>query len=171
MSDANPMASLSGLARNDQIFLGAGVLTFIFSFIDFAHIKVSGITVSGSGASISAWHGIGTLAALLILVAVVVAALVALSPATLEQLPVSGRLVAVGAATLGLLFFIIRWLTLPSANFGSFHAGYHLAWGGYVTLVLNVVMIAVGFIALREAGESMPWEKRGGATPPPPPPA
>jgi hypothetical protein len=103
MSDANPMASLSGLARND--------------------------------------------------------------------LPVSGRLVAVGAATLGLLFFIIRWLTLPSEDFGSFHAGYKLAWGGYVTMILNIVMIVVGFLALKAAGESMPWENRGGATSPPPPPA
>ena len=86
----------------------------------------------------------------------------------------SGRLVAVGAAALALLFFIIRWLTLPSANFiAGLHDGYSLAWGGYVTLVLNVVMIVVGFLGLKAAGESMPWENRGGATPPPaePPPA
>jgi hypothetical protein len=166
------MASLSSLARNDQLFLGAGLLTLIFSFIDFAHGKVSGFgTVSGT--NISAWHGIGTLAGLLILVALVVGALVALAPSALEQLPVSGRLVAVGAATLGLLFFIIRWLTLPSSSFGSIHAGYSLAWGGYVTLILNIVMIVVGFLALKAAGEAMPWENRGGTatSPPDAPPA
>jgi hypothetical protein len=166
MSESRPTPSLSSLSRNDQIFLGAGVLTFIFSFIDFAHVKVTGF--AGSAGSISAWHGIGTLAGLLILIAIVVAALTAFAPSALEQLPVSGRLIAVGGAALGFVFFIIRWLTLPSQSFGGFHAGFHLAWGGYVTLILNIAMIAVGFLALKETGESMPWENRGTATPPPP---
>jgi hypothetical protein len=169
MSDTNPMASLSGLSRNDQVFLGAGALTFIFSFIDFAKLKLDGF--SGAGGSISAWHGIGTLAGLLILVSVVVGALNVLAASSLPDLPVSPRIVAIGAAALGFLFFIIRWLTLPSAGEGAFHAGFHLAWGGYVTLILNIVMIVVGVLALKAAGESLPWENKAGgsATPPPPP--
>jgi hypothetical protein len=174
MSESNPMASFNGLSRNDQIFLGAGLLTFIFSFIDFAHIKVSGLGSLGGGiggTSITAWHGIGTLAGLLILVALVVGALSLFAPSSMPQLPVSPRMIGVGLAVLALLFFIIRWLTLPSDSFGPVHAGFSLAWGGYVTLILNIVMIAGGFLGLKAAGESMPWENRGGATPPPVPPA
>jgi hypothetical protein len=169
MSESNPMASLSGLSRNDQIFLGAGLLTFIFSFIDFAHIKVSGLgSLGGSigGTSITAWHGIGTLAGLLILIALVVGAVTLFAPSSVPQMPVSPRLIGVGLATLGLLFFIIRWLTLPSESFGTFHAGFSLAWGGYVTLILNIVMIAGGFLALKSAGESMPWESSADPAPP-----
>jgi hypothetical protein len=158
--------SLSSLGRNDQLFLGGALLTLIFSFIAFAHFSVSGFGSLGS-TTISAWHGIGTLAGLLILVALVVGALVALSPSTLDQLPVSGRLVAVGAAALALLFFIIRWLTLPSDNIAGHHYGFSLYWGGYITLILNIVTVVVGFMGLKAAGESMPWENRGGTATPP----
>jgi hypothetical protein len=74
---------------------------------------------------------------------------------------------------LAFVFFIIRWLTLPSHDFGVASASFNLAWGGYVLLILNLVMIAFGYLAMREAGEAMPWENRGGgtATPPPAPPA
>jgi hypothetical protein len=160
------MATLKGLTRNDQVFLGAGVLTFIFSFISFAHGHVDGFG-SIPGSTISAWHGIGTLAALLILIAVVVSALTAFSPSSLESLPVSARLVALGAAALGFVFFVIRWLTLPSKSFEGVHAGFSLAWGGYVLLILNIVMIAFGFLAFRAAGESLPWEGGSATTPPP----
>lgn len=166
MSSTSPVDTFKGLTRNDQIFLGTGVLTFIFSFIDFAKVHVTGSALNGFsgsavGGSISAWHGVGTLAALLILVAVVVAAVAVFAPSALASWPASARLIAVGAAALGLLFFLIRWLTLPSESFAGLHAGYKLAWGGYVTLILNIVMLVVGFLAFRAAGEALPWENRG----------
>jgi hypothetical protein len=162
------MATFKGLTRNDQIFLGAGVLTFIFSFIDFAKLKVSGNGFGGVGGSISAWHGVGTLAALLILVAVVVAAVTVFAASSMPDLPVTPRFIALAAAALGFIFFVIRWLTLPSDSGFGVSAGFHLAWGGYVTLILNLVMIAVGFLAFKAAGEAFPWEGRA-STPPAPP--
>jgi hypothetical protein len=163
MTQPDPMATLKGLTRNDQIFLGASFLTFIFSFIAFAHISIAGF----GGDTISAWHGVGTLAGLLILVAFIVAAVVAFAPTALAQLPVTGRFIALAAAALALLFFIIRWLTLPGGSIGGHHYGYSLSWGGYITLILNIVAIVIGVIGLKAAGESLPWENRGGATPPP----
>jgi hypothetical protein len=171
MSNSDPMATFKGLTRNDQIFLGAGLLTFIFSFIDFAKLKVSGTSFDGAGGSISAWHGLGTLAALLILVAVVVSAVNVFAASSMPDLPVTPRTIALGAAALGFIFFVIRWLTLPSASGFGVSAGFHLAWGGYVTLILNIVMIAVGFLAFKAAGEAFPWESRGGTSTPPAPPA
>jgi hypothetical protein len=173
MSQSDPMASLGALGRNDRVFLGATLLALIFSFIDFAHFTVSGVSIGGLGgnASISAWHGIGTLAGLLVLVALVVGVMAVLAPGPLAQLPVSGRLIAVAAMVLALIFFLIRWVSLPSESFGGQSAGFSLAWGGYVTLVLTIVAIVFGYLALKGAGEALPWEKQGGAATPPPPPA
>ncbi|HWC34475.1 MAG TPA: hypothetical protein VG650_06570 [Mycobacteriales bacterium] len=152
MSESSSMPDFKSFARYDQLFLGAGFLTFIFSFIAFAHIHLAGF----GGDTISAWHGIGTLAALLILAAVIVGFINLTSPSTLSSLPVSGRLLATGLAALALLFFIIRWATLPSASGPGFHIGYSLYWGGYVLLVLNVVTIVEGYLGMRANGESMP---------------
>jgi hypothetical protein len=160
------MASFNGLGRNDKIFLGAGALAFIFTFIAFAHISIQGF----GGDTVSAWHGIGTLASLLLLASVVVAAIVAMSPSTMPSLPVGPRMVAVGLAALAFIFFIIRWVTLPGGDVLGHHYGYSLYWGGYVLLVLNIIMIVVGLQSMRAAGEAMPWEGGSSRTPPAAPP-
>jgi hypothetical protein len=165
-NDGSSAPSLSTIAREDLLFLIAGVLAFIFSFIDFAHIDVSGVgTVSGS--SISAWHGTGAIGGVLVLLSVGTAALTVFSPGSLDDLPLPARVIAEGLAALALLFFIIRWLTLPSTSFFGQHFGYVLAWGGYVTLILVVVQIIVGFFAIRAAGDS--WQPSSAARPPVPP--
>jgi hypothetical protein len=156
------MPDFAALSRNDKLFLGAGFAAFIFSFIEFAHISLAGF----GGDSISAWHGIGTLAGLLMLAAVVVGYLAAFSPQALTSLPAPARFVAVGLATLALICFVIRWLTLPGGNVLGHHYGYDLAWGGYVTLILNIVAIAGGVLAMRDNGDPMPWEARRSAAPP-----
>jgi uncharacterized membrane protein len=162
MSTSGP--DFKSMSRNDQVFLGAGFLSFIFSFIAFAHISVLGVSNT-----VSAWHGIGTLAALLVLAAVVVGALNLTSPDALKALPVSGRLLATGLAALALLFFIIRWVTLPSASGFGIHVGYSLYWGGYILLILNIVTVVFGYLGMREAGESIPGIGGGSAPPTAPP--
>ncbi|HEX3899596.1 MAG TPA: hypothetical protein VHW74_10520 [Mycobacteriales bacterium] len=152
MSSSTP--DFKALSRNDQVFLGAGVVALIFSFIDFAHVTASG--VSGSGPSESAWHGVGILAALLLLLGVLVAAANVFAPDALSALPVPARLASTGLTVLALLFFVIRWLTLPSDNFFGTHVGFTLAWGGYVLLVLTVVTAAFGFLGMKENGVAIP---------------
>jgi hypothetical protein len=170
MSSQPSMPDLSSIGRNDQIFLGAGLLTFIFSFIDFAkvHVKVSGVpgfSDSAVGGSISAWHGIGTLAGLLVLVAIVVAAVGVFAPQALQSFPVSWRVAAGGLVALALIFFLIRWVSLPSYNSFGVKAGFHLAWGGYVTLILNIVAIVYAYLGIRGAGEALPWGSNAGIPP------
>lgn len=156
---------MSSLNRDDQIFLGAGLLAFIFTFIAFAHISIGGL---GSD-TVSAWHGIGTVASLLLLAALVVGAVVALAPSSVPRVAIGPRVIATGLAALAFLFFIIRWITLPSGDVLGHHYGYNLYWGGYILLILNLVMIACGYRAAQAAGEAMPWENRSGAAPPPDP--
>jgi hypothetical protein len=64
---------------------------------------------------------------------------------------------------LALVFFVIRWLTLPSADGFGVHVGYNLYWGGYVLLVLNIVTVVFGFFGIRDAGESIPGIGGGAA--------
>jgi hypothetical protein len=145
--------SLSSIRREDLIFLIAGALAFIFSFIDFAHITVSGVGAI-SGSSITAWHGAsGVLAGLLLLFSVALGAVTVLAPGKLE-LPWPGRVIAEGFAALALLFFLIRWITLPSISAFGVTYSYVLAWGGYVTLVLVVIELVFGYLAIRAAGDS-----------------
>jgi hypothetical protein len=160
--------SLSTIGRDDLIFLIAGVLAFIFSFIDFAHLSVTNVgTIAGS--SITAWHGTGAIAAVLVLLSVGLAAYNVFSPGALDDMPLPARVIAEGLAALGLLFFLIRWITLPGGTLFGQHYGYVLAWGGYVMLVLMIVQLVFGFLAIRSAGDSFSPKPRGETTPPVPP--
>ena len=162
MSSSTP--DFKAPSRNDQVFLGAGFLAFIFSFIAFAHISFDGI-----GNTISAWHGIGVLAGLLLVVGLVAGAAAVFAPASVSGLPVPARLLATGLAALALLFFVIRWLTLPNAHGFGINVGYSLYWGGYVLLVLNIATVAAGFLGMKDAGVSLPGQAAAGGPPASPP--
>jgi hypothetical protein len=158
--------SLSTIGRDDLIFLIAGLLAFIFSFIDFAHLSISNVgTISGS--SITAWHGTGALAAVLVLLSIGLSAYNVFSPGALDDMPLAPRVIAEGLAALGLLFFLIRWITLPGGTLFGQHYGYVLAWGGYVMLVLIIVQLVFGFLAIRSAGDSFSWQPATRTTTPP----
>jgi hypothetical protein len=160
MANTRPTPSFNSLGRNDQLFLGGVLLTFICTFLPF-----DGISIGGQSASESAWHGIGVLACILVLLVLIVAAVGAFAPSSLPELPVSLRFVEAAGMALAVLFFVIRWLTLPS--FFTVHL--HLHWGGYVTLVVAIITTVIAVMRLRESGDAMPWENRGGAAPPPDP--
>jgi hypothetical protein len=157
MANTDPTPSLSSLGRTEQLFLGGVLLTFICTFLPF-----DGISVGGQSASESAWHGIGVLACLLVVLVLVTAAVHTFAPSAIPKLPVSLTFIEAAGMALAVLFFVIRWLTLPS----YFTVHLHLHWGGYVTLVVAILTTAVAVVRLRESGEAMPWENRGGAAPP-----
>lgn len=162
MSNSDPMATFKGQSRNEQLFLGGALLAFIFTFLPF-----EGVSFEGHSASESAWHGVAVLACLLVLVALVASAVSVFAKSSVPDLPVSLNLVATGAMALAVLFFIIRWLTLPS----YFTISEKLFWGGYILLIITIATTVIGVMKMRDAGESMPWENRGGgsSTPPAPP--
>jgi hypothetical protein len=161
------MPDMRSLSRNDQVFLVATFVAFIGTFLPFARFKIAGI---GSD-DISAWHGVGALAALLLLLAVVAAALGAFASTSLPDLPVSPRLIAVALAGLAFLFLLLRWVTLPSSDVLGHHFGYSLFWGGYFTLIVTLVAVVFGVLGVRDSGEAMPWAHGASAGQPPAPPA
>jgi hypothetical protein len=123
--------------------------------------------VLGHSASENAWHGIGVLASLLVLVVFIAALAGSFAKSSLPDLPVSLNLIGAGGMALAVLFFLIRWLTLGSV----LTVKIHLHWGGYVTLIVTIATTVVAVMRMRDAGEAMPWENTGGATPPAAPPA
>ncbi|HWB67090.1 MAG TPA: DUF5336 domain-containing protein [Mycobacteriales bacterium] len=139
--------NLRSIARHDQAFEGAGFLAFVFSFLAFARFSAFPFS-----STISAWHGVGVLAGLLLVASIVLGGAVAFAP---QSLPAGApwRLIATALSVLALLFFVIRWLTLPSGNLFGHHYGYGLAWGGYVTLILVLVQAGAGYLGMRAAGE------------------
>ena len=157
------------LGRNDQLFLGAGVLVFIASFLPWYgvsyNLSFAGVKSSGS-ASINAWHSYATLGLLLILAATVVAAVRMFAADTLPDLPVSWNLIVMGLSVVGALLVVIRSLNLPSASGPGTDVG--LRWGGWILLIACVAHAALAVLRMREAGESMPWVHHGGAAPHPP---
>jgi hypothetical protein len=166
MTNSGPTPSLSSLARNDQLFLGGSLLALICTFLPF-----DGISEDGFSATENAWHGIGFLSCLLVLIALGLAAWSAFGAASMPELPVSINLLTAGAMALAVVFYVIRWLTLPSYSGLGVHIGLSLQWGGYILLIVAIVTTVVGVLRLRASGESMPWENRGGAATPPAPPA
>jgi len=156
------------LARNDQLFLGAGVLVFIASFLPWYgvsyNLNFAGIKSSGS-ASINAWHSYATLGLLLLLAATVVAAVTLLAAESLPEIPVSWNVVVMGLSVVGALLVVIRSLNLPSASGPGASVG--LRWGGWVLLIACVAHALLAVIRLRESGEPMPWVHHGTEPHPP----
>lgn len=157
------------LPRNDQLFLGAGVLVFIASFLPWYgvsyNLSFAGVKSSGS-ASINAWHSYATLGLLLILAATIIAAVMVLSANTLPELGVSWNVVVMGLSVAGALLVVIRSLNLPSASGPGASVG--LRWGGWVLLIACVAHAVLAVMRMRASGETMPWVHHGGAAPQPP---
>jgi hypothetical protein len=96
--------------------------------------------------------------------------LAAFASSAIPKLPVSLDMIAAGAAGLALLFYLLHWVTLPGGQSveGIHTPGLSLHWGGYLTIL--VVLVLTGFEVMRvlASGESMPWQKGSAVAPPPP---
>ena len=160
---------LRQLPRNEQLFLGAGALVFMASFLPWYGVSYNfnfaGVKSSGS-ASINAWHSYATLGLLLILAATIVAAVMAFAAGSLPEIPMSWNVVVMGLSVVGALLVVIRSLDLPSASGPGASVG--LRWGGWILLIACVAHAVLAVLRMRAAGESMPWAQHGGAAPHPP---
>ena len=157
------------LPRNEQWFLGAGVLVFVASFLPWYgvsyNLSFAGVKSSGS-ASINAWHSYATLGLLLIVAATVVAAAMAFTVDSLPELPVSWNVVVTGLSVVGALLVVVRSLDLPSVSGPGASVG--LRWGGWILLIACIAHAVLAVTRLRASGDAMPWAERGGPAPHPP---
>lgn len=160
---------LRQLPRNEQWFLGAGVVVFVASFLPWYgvsyNLNFAGVKSSGS-ASINAWHSYATLGLLLILAATVIAGVMDFARDTLPDTALSWNVVVTGLSAVGALLVVVRSLNLPSASGPGASVG--LRWGGWILLIACIVHAVLAVMRMRASGEPMPWAHHGGAAPQPP---
>jgi hypothetical protein len=154
------------LSRDDQAFIGLGVLVLIASFLPWYGTTVSA-SYLGHGISESssthAWHGWAALGLILMLVATALVVEQLFSDSQLPALRVSWNVVVLGLDALGALLIIIRSFTLPSSDVPGINIG--LRWGAWILMIAAVAQVVVCLMRFRASGESMPWA----AVPPSPP--
>ena len=154
---------IKNLPRNTQILLGAAVLAFIFTRLPF-----DGVHVGGVGADRNAWHGFtGVVGCLLVVAALIVLLVQTFALQNLPSVSMSWNVIVLGLSALATLFFILRWIVLPSEKVFGTTISDELQWAGYILIILCAVMTVFAYLRTKEAGDAMPWDNRGSATPPP----
>jgi hypothetical protein len=168
---------IGSIKRNDQIAGAAAVLALILSFIPGARTfdaKEETIGFSASD-SVNLWHGLGVLAAILLLVGVAGLAVTVLEVSELQSLPVRWITTgALGLATLLILIYIFTYdggVDAPAGvdvgDFIDMAAG----WAGYLLLLLGIVATVFAAMGAVESGEQLSGRQQAGPASPTPPPA
>jgi hypothetical protein len=174
---------IGSIKRNDQIAGAAAILAFIFALIPGVRtIEAKGgfkaaLESSGESTSDSAnlWHGLGVLAALLLIVGIAGLVAAILNRAELRSLPVRWITTAVwGLTSLFVLIFMLTYKGdtngVPDAELDkavNFGAGIV----GWILLLLCLVATVFAALGAQESGEKLPWQGQQTAgpeaTPPP----
>lgn len=153
----------------DWGILGAGVLIFIFSFIDFYTYtgKEQCITIAGQrscgggGGSVdqSGWSGfLSLLAILLVLVGIALIAMELFAPQV--KLPIANRVASLGAFALAAVLLIIALFVVP--DYGGGGPGYDQAvdeghgFGYWACLILVLAATVVSLMRVQQTGTKLP---------------
>jgi hypothetical protein len=170
---------IGSIKRNDQIAGAAAILALIFAFIpgavtadwtDAAEEQAGGAPMPDLD-SVNLWHGIGVLAALLLLVGVAGVVASILERAELQSLPV--RWITTGVWALTSLLVLIYIFTYDGgAPSGPFNDFVDIGPGivGYLLLLLCIVATVFVGLGAQESGEQLPGRGQTTgpeATPPP----
>jgi len=149
----------------DRVIAGAAAVGFITLFLPWYGVTVGQVDLTG-GAGVTGWAGV------LCLTAAGTLLVLRRSGGSLRSGPNAGpsALVA-GLAALGLLFVVVRWITLPRDHANSFNFSYSVGprYGLYVALLAAVVETAAAVVAFRAAGQQRPWDQPAEPEPPAPP--
>lgn len=141
------MDALMKLSRHAQMVLGGGVVLLILSFLDWQQVSFNGLGVSVA-AGVNEWHGIGLLAALLVI------ALLAWEATRMFgiKLPVgqlSNGLVSAGLGLLVAVFTVITFLTHNEARH----------WPAWIGLIVALGVAAAAIMRAKGEGVQMPEMK------------
>ena len=141
-------------SRRDWAVVGAAGVSFICLFLPWYGGSAGPYSFSVSGWSTS----YGWLGGLLIIAAGVYLALQR-SQVDLAKMPLTPAVVVLGAAALGTLIVVLRWITLPSGHYGLVGYSYGPSVGIYLTIIAGVVQVVAGVALFRSSGEKLPWRE------------
>jgi hypothetical protein len=147
----------------DRAIVGGAAVAFISGFLPWwgynGPLDVYSTSVSGWSAGFSAWAGT------LLLTLAGVYLVLRRSEVSLPSLPVGPAVLVAGAAAVGLLLVIIRWLTLPRVH-GGLAGSIGAKYGIWVAIIAGAVEVVAAVIAMRASGEPFPWAQTQGAAKP-----
>jgi hypothetical protein len=144
------------LSKLDWAVVGAAGVSFISLFLPWY-----GVSAGIFSASVSGWStSYGWLGALLIIAAGVYLALQR-SEVNLSGVPVTPAVAVLGAAALGTLIVILRWITLPSGHGVDGVYSYGPRVGIFLTIIAGLVQVAGAVLLFRASGEKLPWAEQG----------
>ncbi|HYJ68048.1 MAG TPA: hypothetical protein VEX15_10350 [Nocardioidaceae bacterium] len=167
---------IGSIKRNDQIAGAAAVLALILSLIPGARTfeAKAGAGLGNASESVNLWHGLGVLAALLLIVGVAGVVVTVLEVSELQALPVRWITTGVlGLATLLSLIYIFTYdggVNAPPGVDVSEFIDMAAGWAGYLLVLLGIVATVFAAMGAVESGEQLPGRKAtagGEATPPP----
>ena len=78
----------------------------------------------------------------------------------MSKVPFTPAVVVLGAATLGALIVVIRWITLPSGHVGVGGVtaySYGPRVGIFLTIIAGLVQVGAAITLFRSSGEKLPW--------------
>jgi hypothetical protein len=174
---------IGSIKRNDQIAGAAAVLAFIFALIPGVRsydvkdqFKDEAEAVGKATESANLWHGLGVLAAILMIVAIAGLAAAIVKLPQVEGYPVRWISTGLwGLVSLLVLIFIFTYEGTVEDGGISVDAGqvYDIGPGivGFILLLLCIGTTAFAAMGAQESGEKLPWQGQQPAgpeaTPPP----
>lgn len=149
---------MNSINKTDVGALIAGALAFVLSLIPLIRSIDYGVDIPGlgDGDGINAWHGYGSFAILLLMVATALMAVRVLAPAAVSSVPVSLALVAAGIAGLGTLLVILYVFSYGGDDSGLLAAtGIEIGPGivGFLLILAALALTALCALAFKESGE------------------
>jgi hypothetical protein len=148
---------LKRLSSLDRAIAGGALVAFIAGFLPWWGYKgpltLYSASVSGWSAGFTAWAG-----TLLLVLAGVYLVLRRSGVSMPAPSAVGPALLVAGAAALGLLLIVIRWLTLPRVH-GGLAGSIGARYGIYVALIAAIVEVGAAAMQLRASGEPLPWAR------------
>ena len=136
--------SLDKVSTARRVILGSGVVLLIWSFFPWNGFDLGGI-IGGLGTKSSytwnAWHGMGIVMGLALIVLLAWEAVQIFAPQAIPELPVKSVLITLGLGALTVLFGVIRVFEYGARK-----------WEIWIALLLMIALAAGLFLRLQEEG-------------------
>jgi hypothetical protein len=142
------------LSATDRCVAAGAAIVFIAGFLPWwgyrGPLALYGASVAGWSSGFTAWAGI------ILLVAAGAFHTARVLGVRVPELRLGPAVAVAGAAGVGLLLVIIRWLTLPRVHEGL-AGSVGARFGIWVAIVAGAVELAAAVSAFRRSGEPVPW--------------
>jgi hypothetical protein len=129
----------SSVKRSTWIAGGGAVVLLISTFLSWAKFDVGPLSFNVSGWDTGALGKLTFFAALIAIILVVIDHM----KVDVSQMPIPVPLALLGAAGLGLLFVVLRFISMPD--------GLSRAWGLYLAIIAAAVTVYGAWLKLQEA--------------------